>query len=84
MSIKCCEKKKVRIKTKYLYTITTSNCINDKITTLLYLSNSFARQRRREVIIINNNKFYSSELLSTLINETLIIKHILKNVRCVN
>ena len=51
-----------------------SNCINNKITTLLYLSNSLARRRRYEIIIINNNKAYSSELISIRVNEILIIK----------
>ena len=49
------ERKKSEKRSKYLYITITSNCINDKIITLLYLSNSFARRRRREIIIINNN-----------------------------
>ena len=75
MNIRCCEeRKKSEKRSKYLYTITASNCINDKATALLCLSNSFARQRLREVIIINNNKVYSSELISTRVNEISIIK----------
>ena len=57
---------------------TTLNCINDKVTTLLCLSNSFTQRRRREIIIINNNKAHSNKLSSTRISETLTIKHILK------
>ena len=53
--------------------------------TLLCLLNPFVRRRRREVIIIyNNNKAHSSELSSTRVNEVLIIKHMLRNVRWVN
>ena len=42
-------KKKVKIRTKYLYTTITLNFINNKITTLLYLLNSFAQRRRRKL-----------------------------------
>ena len=67
------EKKKVR-KDRDIYITTASNCINNKVTTLLCLSNSFARRRRREVITINNNKIHSNELTSIRVNEILIIK----------
>ena len=63
---------------RYLYITTTSNCINDKITTLLYLLNSFAQRRRREIIIINNNKTHSSELSPIRVNEISTIKYMLK------
>ena len=56
MSIKYCEEKKNEKRSKYLYITITSNYINNKITTLLCLSNSFIRRRYREIIIINNNK----------------------------
>ena len=71
-------KKKVKIKTKYLYITTASSCINNKVMTLLYLLNSLAQQRRREIIIINNNKIYSSKLFSTRINENSTIKYVSK------
>ena len=78
MSIKCYKKMKNEKRSKYLYTITTSNCINNKITTLLCLSNSLVRQRHHEIIIINNNKIHSSELISIRVNEISIIKLMLK------
>ena len=71
------KEKKVRIKLEYLY-ITTSNCINNEITTLLYLLNSFIRRRYREIVIINNNKVYSNELFSTYVKEISTIKYMLK------
>ena len=67
-------KKKSEKRSKYLYIITASNCIDNKITTLLCLLISFARRRRREIIIINNNKVYSSELISIRVNEISTIK----------
>ena len=72
------KEKKVRNKTKYLYIITTSNCINNEIKTLLYLLNSFTRRRRRELIIINNSKVFSGEIFSIRVNETSIIEYMLK------
>ena len=69
---------------RYLYIITTSNYINDKTTTLLYLSNSFAQQRRYKVVTINNNKAHSNKLSSIRVNETSTIKYMSKNVYYVN
>ena len=68
------KEKKSEKRSKYLYIITTSNCIDNKITALLCLLNSFTRRRYREVIIINNNKVHSSELISIRVNEISIIK----------
>ena len=55
-----------------------SNYINNKVTTLLCLSNSLIQRRRREVIIINNNKAHSSELFLIRVNEISIIKYMFK------
>ena len=54
---------------RYLYITIISNCINNKITTLLCLLNSLIRRHYYKIIIINNNKTHSSELPSIRVNE---------------
>ena len=56
-----------------------SNYIDNKITTLLCLLNSFTRRRYYEIIIINNNKAHLNELISIRVNEISIIKQMLKD-----
>ena len=68
------KKKKSEKRSKYLYITITSNCIDNKIITLLCLSDSFARRGYREIITINNNKVHSNKLTLIRVNEISIIK----------